>query len=373
MTRICINDGSRHIHHTGYGNLARAIITALDARPNIEVGLRYRDAEVPDTVSDKEILDRIPIWDRYAYEEFDCVLQVTHPQKIREGRPALFYTQNALSKLIPEWVTELEDADGLIVPSEFDARVFREHFDNVHVCHQFTDDRLFRNRGRYRDEGPDRFSFLFVGAYGYRKGVDLLLDAFPKAFDSGQEVNLTLHCFVGLEREAINDLIQFSRELPDNITFSVYSGSVPPKWMARIYEQHDCVVSFSRGEGWCMPLHEALLTEKPIIAPNSTAMGECLPDEGCIKVETRPRLISDITDPFGASMKSRYGIPGNEMYEVDPDAAIQALREMYDNYDTYAAAAKAGRMFVATTYSKKSLGIKLVDIVHAVMGSTVTE
>lgn len=122
-----------------------------------------------------------------------------------------------------------------------------------------------------------------------------------------------------------------------------------------------------------MPLHEALLTEKPIIAPNSTAMGECLPDEGCIKIETRPRLISDITDPFGASMKSRYGIPGNEMYEVDPDAAIQALREMYDNYDTYAAAAKAGRMFIATTYSKKSLGIKLVDIVHAVMGSTVTE
>ena len=211
-------------------------------------------------------------------------------------------------------------------------------------------------------------AFCLSGAFGYRKGVDLLLDAFPKAFDSGQKVNLTLHCFVGLERGEVNKVIQFARDLPDNITFSVYSGTVPPKWMARIYEQHDCVVSFSRGEGWCMPLHEALLTERPIIAPNSTAMGECLPDSGCIKVETQPRLISEISDPFGASMKTRYGIPGNEMYEVDPDAAIAALREMYENYDTHAAAAKAGRMFIATTYSKKSLGVKLADIAQQVIG-----
>jgi len=347
--------------------LARAIITGLDARPKIEVGVRYREEAVPDSIRDKDILDRIPVWERYDYDKFDCILQVTHPQPIREAKPALFYTQNALSKLIPEWVTDLQGADAIIVPSEFDAGVFREHFDNVHICHQFVDDRQFRNRGRFRELGPDRFSFLFVGAYGYRKGVDLLMEAFPKAFDSGQKVNLSMHCFVGLERGAINDIIAFSRALPDNITFSVFSGTVSPQWMSRLYEQHDCIVSFSRGEGWCMPLHEALLTERPIIAPNSTAMGECLPNEACIKVPTVPRVISEIDDPFANSLKARYGIPGNQMYEVDMDAAIGALRDMYENYDTYLAQAKDARKFIATTYSKKSLGTKLEAIVEQVL------
>ena len=122
-----------------------------------------------------------------------------------------------------------------------------------------------------------------------------------------------------------------------------------------------------------MPLHEALLCEKPIIAPNSTSMGECLPDQGVIKVETEAKLISDITEPFGMSVKKRYGVPGNTVFEVDPDAAIAALREMYENHESYARDTKQGRAFITQTYSKPSMAKKIMAAVDDVMDKFASE
>ncbi len=367
MTRICINDGSRHVYHTGYGNLSRAIITALDAYSDSELLLRYRKGTIPDDLRDKSVLEQIPIWQ--AGDEFDCILRVSHPpdNPIHSAKPHILYTQNALGELIPHWIKGMQNARAIIVPSEFDAKVFRRHFPNVSVCHQYVDEHMFKNRAHYRADGSDDFSFLFVGSYGYRKGVDLLLDAFSRAFDNGERVNLTLHCFTGLEHGAIGDLVQRVRKLPSNISLNIANGTVSPAWMARYYNQHDCIVSFSRGEGWCMPLHEALLCEKPIIAPNSTSMGECLPDDGTIKVDTHERLISDITEPFGLGIKKRYGVPGNTMYEVDADAAVEALREMYNNHERYAAAARKGRAFITGNYSKRSMAAKIMTAINHVM------
>jgi glycosyltransferase involved in cell wall biosynthesis len=373
MTHILINDGSRHIYSTGYGNLSRAIITSLDAHTSADLSLRYRKGDVPDEIREKAELDRIPVWE--PGDDFDCILRVSHPPDtpIHGKKPLIFYTQNALGELIPEWLLGLKNARGIVVPSEFDADVFRRHFPNVYVCHQYVDEHLFKNRAHYRKDGPDEFSFLFVGSYGYRKGVDLLLEAFAKAFDNGQKVSLTLHCFTGLEQSAINDLVARARALPANVRLNVFSGTVAPAWMARLYNNHDCIVSFSRGEGWCMPLHEALLCEKPIIAPNSTAMGECLPDQGVIKVETEAKLISDITEPFGMSVKKRYGVPGNTVFEVDPDAAIAALREMYENHESYARDTKQGRAFITKTYSKPSMAKKIMAAVDDVMDKFASE
>lgn len=365
-----INDGNRHTKITGYGNLSRAIMSSLVLYSDADIATRFRDFAVPEDVPDKALLDRIPVGTHQS--EYDCVLQISQPPKaVRETKPTLIYTQNALGELKPEWQRGLSQADGVIVPSRFDADVFRRHCERVYVCHQYVDDVTFKPARRFREEGPDRFSFMFVGSFGYRKGVDLLLQAFAKAFGSRDKVNLTLHCFMGLERDAMNRLIAYARNLPPGLTLSVYVGTVSPAWMARYYNRHDCVVSFSRGEGWCMPLHEAMLCGKPVIAADSTAMGECLPDSGCIKVKTHPRLISEITDPWGQGTKQLYATPGAYLYEVDIDAAAKAMRRMYKKHSLYEREALNGRAYIRATYSRRSMSNKIMSAVNDVLGASV--
>lgn len=365
MTRVLIDDGSRHTELTGYGNLSRAIVSALYTHTDLKLHFRNRRGSVPNWVRDKDLLDRIPYGESDSH---DCVLHISSPgREVGGNKPNLIYTQNALSMLKPDWVEGLRGADAVIVPGEFDARVFRDHFDNVHICHQFVDDKTFRPKPSFRNEGPDTFSFLFVGSFGYRKGLDLLLQAFPEAFDMGQKVNLTLHCFSGFEADRFSYLIEAARGLPDNLSLQVYNGSRTPDWMSRVYNQHDVIISLSRGEGWCMPLHEGLLSHKPVVAPDSTAMGEYLPETGVLKVPTRARIISEITDPLGESIRKQYGFPGNQCFEPDLDASVSAMRRIYFDYQRYTEEAQRGRDFIVNTYTKKSMAQKIQAAIESVL------
>lgn len=356
--RVAINDGSRHTELTGYGNLSRAIILALREYSPYEISVAARQKAIPEWVRRREELDAVPILD--ADKPYACELRISSPpSRFHPSKPTVIYTQNALSHLLPAQISAMKNAEGIIVPSEFDAKVFRRHIDNVFVCHQYVDDIVFDYSPRAEMRESDTIKFLFVGSYGFRKGVDTLLKAFSKAFDDGRKVSLTMVCYSGLENDSPNHLIELARDLPTNVGLSVLNGSVIPEELATIYNQHDCVVSFSRGEGWCMPLHEALLCQKPIIAPNSTSMGESLPDIGSIKVETKATLISEISDPFGASFKKRYGVDGNMMYEVCLDDAVNALREMYANYGDYSKNASEARELIQKKYSLKSLARKI--------------
>ena len=366
MTRVLVDDGARHTELTGYGNLSRAILSSLKQYTDLELIIRQRPIDIPEWVREKALLDTIPLW--RPEDEYDCVLHICSPgRKVREKKPCLIYTQNALSMLKPEWIEGLKRVNGVIVPGEFDARVFRNHFENVHVCHQYTDDELFQPKTRFRREGPKPFSFLFVGSFGYRKGVDLLLQALPRAFDLGQKINLTLHCFSGFERAKFNYLLDAARALPENLSLTVYNGSKTPDWMARIYNQHDVVVSLSRGEGWCMPMHEALLSQKPVIAADNTAMNEYLPRKATIMVPTTAKAISEISDPFGLSFRDYYGFPGNMSFDADLDASVAALRRIYFDYEYYSAAAKDARQFILESYSRKSMAANMLTAINSVL------
>lgn len=366
MTRVLVDDGASHTQLTGYGNLSRAVLLALDQFTDMEVMIRQRPAEIPEWVREKSALDAIPVW--RPGDEYDCVLHICSPERrIREKKPSLVYTQNALSMLKPEWINGLKRADGIIVPGEFDARVFRRHFQNVHICHQYVDDQVFKPRPNYRTEGPSAFSYLFVGSFSYRKGVDLLLRAFPKAFDNGQEVNLTLHCSSGFENDQFNYVLDAARALPRTLSVSVFNGNKTPAWMARIYNRHDVVVSLSRGEAWCMPVHEALLSHKPVIAANSTAMGEYLPKHGTIKVPTKAISVSQISDPFGGSFRAQYGFAENMSFEADTDASVAAFRQISSDYESYSAAAHTARRIIIGTYSRKSMAMKMLAAIQSVL------
>lgn len=341
-----VADGLRHAKIGGYGCLSRNLILGL-AGLGHEVGL-LRKADQADWQAiepgARAEIEKLP---RMDPNQADLVLQVGTPAACQAfGPPSLIYTQNALGELRDDWIAAVRRADGAIVPSEFDRQVFARHVERVYVAGQSSDPRVFGPRPERRAEGSEHFTFCFVGSYGYRKGVDLLLDAFLQEFGPSEPVSLLMVCPGAGEGNAFNHLIARIQRINPLGKVRMITRRMSPDWVCRIYNRCDAFVTLSRGEGWCMPVTEALLCELPVIAPDSTAMGEYLSPEVAYLVPVREREIRSITDPFGGSVVKAYGKPGNILYEPDIAAARDAMREVRSDYAGAKARALAGAELV---------------------------
>lgn len=318
--KVVVADGARHRRWTGYGSLSRSAIRGL-ARAGAEVILP--PYEVPWDLPEAERTEFTALTRTDALKAADIVLTVGTPTAAlpKLQVPSVAYTQNALGDLPIAWQQIMSGHAAIVVPGQFDLPVFRRYYPNVHVVPQVAESQHFKPVPKYRhDIGPEP-TLTFVGSWGYRKGTDLLMTAAEAALDEGPA---RLRLFLGVTQSLnLTDLVRRIRSLPRAVDVEIHTKVFAPVWMARFYNQSDLVVTLSRGEGWCMPLHEALLCGVPVVAPDSTAMGEYLPSAGVVRVPTTRLPLSEVPDK---GFRERYETPSNYVNEPDPQAAIDGLR-----------------------------------------------
>jgi glycosyltransferase involved in cell wall biosynthesis len=280
------------------------------------------------------------------------VLQVRSPPNCSSfAKPTLIYTQNALGGLPPEWIDALSAADGIIVPSEFDRAVFARHFPRVYVAGQSADASVFKPRPEERASAPATFSFLYVGSYSFRKGVDLLLEAFLTEFSAEEPVELCLQCPGAGQGDEFNHCLRTIQRLNPQGRVRLGAAERSPEWMSRLYNRSDCVITLSRGEGWCLPLAEALLCETPVIAPRSTGMAEYLDDSIAELIDTRELPAERAPSVFGDTFAAVYGHPGITYNEPDVAGARAAMRRVYAERQAAGAKAALGRRRILESFS----------------------
>jgi len=347
--KIYINDGQRFKALSGYGMLSRNIIFGLVRRGH-ELFLQKGDRDWDNIERDsKDSLQQISVFEG---QDVDVVLQIGSPMACRDfSKPTLIYTQNALGDLPEKWVDSVQKADGIIVPGEFDKRVFKQYFSNVFVATQSSSGNVFKPYPKWRPEGSDNFSFLFVGSYSYRKGIDILLKAFLNEFDSKEPVELNLHCPYNNNGSMFNHLLSYIQNVNSTANIKIRTDHLSPEWMCRVYNRNDAFITLSRGEGWCMPVTESLLCNIPVIAPKSTATGEYLSDDYAYLISTQEKLIADIKDPFAKGLVNTYGENDNVCYEPDILEAQKTMREVYEKYDEAKQKATLGREIIKNKYN----------------------
>jgi glycosyltransferase involved in cell wall biosynthesis len=350
--RIFFADGLRHRQLTGYGALARNLALGLAARGH-DVHLRASDRPWDAIEQDARArLEALPQDDGQGRELADLVLQVRSPPNCgRYAKPTLIYTQNALGGLPPEWITALSAADAIVVPSEFDRAVFARYFPRVYVAGQSADATIFRPRAEERARAPETFGFLYVGSYSFRKGVDLLLRAFLEEFSAEEPVELRLQCPGAGRGEEFNHCLRTIQRLNPQGRVRLSAGERSPEWMNRLYNQSDCVVTCSRGEGWCLPLTEALLCEVPVIAPRSTGMAEYLDDSIAELVSTSELPAARAATPFAATFATVYNHPDISYYEPSVTETRTAMRRVYEAHPAAREKARAGRRRILNDFS----------------------
>lgn len=123
-------------------------------------------------------------------------------------------------------------------------------------------------------ESPKGFVFVYVFLPSFRKGLDLLVPAFERAFSGSADVSLVLAItHAGSGTPLVMPKGRFSSRI------YTLQGEFDELALAKMYRGCDAYVCPSKGEGWNLPLVEAAACGLPVIATHCTAHPEVLGDE----------------------------------------------------------------------------------------------
>lgn len=179
-------------------------------------------------------------------------IQTADKFKYIEGKKNYLFSMFEAEQLPATYIKGINEADHLIVPCKHNKRLFEKYTDKpVDVCHEGVDVEVFTFQER-RFTVP--FRFLWIGAPNKRKGWEELMTAWKMGgFDRAGDVELYIKTTLG-------DLY----ERKGNVIFDSRDMGTPA--LVDLYHSAHCFLFPTRGEGFGLPLAEAMATGLPCIA-----------------------------------------------------------------------------------------------------------
>jgi glycosyltransferase involved in cell wall biosynthesis len=180
--------------------------------------------------------------------------------------------------------------------------------------------------------------FLFVGGRIHRKGIDLLFEAFSRAFTAVDDVCLAVKSFGAktLYHDTADLLVERFRARPDSPELVLLDDELPFDAIPALYRAAHVLVQPYRGEGFCLPALEALACGVPPIVTAGGPTDDFVTDLCGWRVASRPCPL-----PEGA-LPPDYALAGDGMLlEPELDELVAALREAADPAVRAAKAARA--------------------------------
>lgn len=185
-----------------------------------------------------------------------------------------------LNNFTPTEKHQLSGLDKIIVASKWGKNVLQENGVNVpvFVANLGVDRKIFNEElvGTNDISKDTATKFLMFGKWEIRKGHDIILDAFCKAFTPQDNVKLIGNCFnhfIGKEGNHQWEQMYMLSEMATKI--HIFSERLSTQLnVAQLMSSVDCGLFVSRAEGWNLGLLEMMSMGKHVIATNCTAHTE---------------------------------------------------------------------------------------------------
>jgi autotransporter strand-loop-strand O-heptosyltransferase len=201
----------------------------------------------------------------------------------------------------------------------------------------------------------NKFKYLIVGSWCWRKSTIDIIRTYKKVFKNRKDVELIL-C---VDNPFVNDgykntedrLLSLDIDL-SNIRVVHY---LPRKEYIDLIHNAHVFLSCSRGEGWNIPLMEAIACGIPSIYSNCG---------GQLEYTSKCSLKIDISKEISAVNKDeQISFPGN-YYEPDFDHLKHILKKVYNNYSEYKKEYSTHSEVLRNTFSWNNSSLKALKLLE---------
>ena len=124
-----------------------------------------------------------------------------------------------------------------------------------------------------------KYKFLHISSCFPRKGIDILIRAFVDTFTNKDDVSLIIKTFNNQHNNVDQILAKLKEERSNMPDIVLIKGDLSLSEIRSLYSQSDVLVAPSRGEGFGLPIAEAMLMNIPVITTNWGGQTDfCQPD-----------------------------------------------------------------------------------------------
>jgi FkbM family methyltransferase len=270
-----------HITLTGHiggsyslAGVNRALATALAAHAPGRVRLRPAPGEIAAALPEAERAALAPLLAQPPPPSGPHIALSQHYPPLPPDTPAdvalalVFWEESLLPAAM---VTQLNrDVRAVLAPTAFVARALLDSGVTVPVRvvgHAPALDafiKLHATRGQDRNPATP-FTFLHVSSCFPRKGLDVLLAAFARAFRAADRVRLVIKGFPNPHNDAAERIARLQVADPAAPEIVLIDRDLDDAALLRLYAEADAMVLPSRGEGFNLPAAEAMAAGLPVI------------------------------------------------------------------------------------------------------------
>lgn len=326
---------------SGYGMVSRNHLLRLSKIKSLNIRLRTKkfwQGVSPDLLEDGEILRAMesnPIDD----SNFIFIQHLTPENFYIDPRAKyhIAYTPFETDGAPAPWLLPLRGMDEIWVPSEHNKKAYIKagiKANKIRVVPHGVDvkkynpniDPLIYDRGE--------FNIGSIFDWTERKNPVALIRAYYNAFDKGEDVSLTIRTFwrfpvektrehISAEINAIKAGYGTRKEFPKiNLWFDTMEEAIMPNF----YRSFDCFALPSRGEGFGLPLIEAMACGVPTIGPIWGGNTEFMTDENSYLIAGN---VIPITNQQFLRLQPQYS--GQSWFDIDEVSLSLAMRRVYDD------------------------------------------
>jgi len=201
-----------------------------------------------------------------------------------------------------------------------------------------------------------KVKFLHISSAFPRKGIDALLNAYFSRFTGDDDATLILKTFPN-QHNSVGELLEtLQSQHPNPPHVAWINRDLSTGYLGFLYSKASAYVHPARGEGFGLPVAEAMLAEVPVISTNTSGLADFVDSSTAAVVPSQ--LVS---------ANSHVSIPGSEWYEPDVQVLGDEMRSLYEghNPDVRASRVSAAKARISENFSWEAVGNRVKKSVLA--------